>query len=120
MVRAERCVCVWLCTVGARRPEACAEIIADARREAKASGGWRPRAIGCCTNDVLVSSLSNPVQQRIRDALEQVMPVVIEHFPEANLKPRSLPTKSPTPSSSSSTLLARAAPPLDYTWTTLR
>ena len=89
-------VCVWLCTVGARRPEACAEIIADARCEAKASGGWRPRAIGCCTNDVLVSSLSNPVQQRIRDALEQVMPVVIEHFPEANLKPRSLPTDPKT------------------------
>ena len=113
-------MCVAVPSVGARRPEACAEIVADAKREAMASGGWRPRAIGCCTNYVLVSSLSNPVQQRIRDALEQVMPVVIEHFPEANLKPRSLPTKSPTPSSSSSTLLARAAPPSDCTWTTRR
>ena len=60
---------------------------------AEASGGWRSRAVGCCTTDVLVSSLSNSMQRSIHAAFEQViMPTVVQHFPKANVQVRSLPT----------------------------
>ena len=60
---------------------------------AEASGGWRSRAVGCCTKDVLVSSLSNSMQRSIHAAFEQViMPTVVQHFPKANVQVRSLPT----------------------------
>ena len=76
-------------------PETCAEITADAERVAEANGGWKSRAVGCCTKDVLVSSLSNSVQRRIQAAFEQVvMPAALEHFPKANVKPRSLPSEA--------------------------
>ena len=92
-MRAERGA--WLCSCGARRPETCAEITADAERVAEANGGWKSRAVGCCTKDVLVSSLSNSVQRRIQAAFEQVvMPAALEHFPKANVKPRSLPSEA--------------------------
>ena len=60
---------------------------------AEASGGWRSRAVGCCTKDVLVSSLSTSMQRSIHAAFEQViMPTVVQHFPKANVQVRSLPT----------------------------
>ena len=81
------------CALGAHRPEACAEITADAERVAEANGGWRSRAVGCCTKDVLVSSLSTSMQRSIHAAFEQViMPTVVQHFPKANVQVRSLPT----------------------------
>ena len=74
-----------------RRPASCAEITEDAERVAAASGGWRSRAVGCCTTDVLVSSLSSTVQQRIHAAFEHVvMPAVTEFFPQAETAPKSL------------------------------
>lgn len=74
--------------------ETCADIVQDAERAAERDGGWRARAVGCCTADVLVSDLSSAMRQRIHAAFEQnVMPVVAEVYPKARLNAKSLPPK---------------------------
>ena len=45
----------------------------DAERTAQRLGGWAPRAVGCCTNDVLVSQLSAASQQHVLDAFRRVI-----------------------------------------------
>lgn len=73
--------------------DTCAQIIADAERVAKTLGGWRNRAVGCCTQDILISQLSTAVQQRVHSAFESnVMPIVVDAFPTAKLTAQSLPT----------------------------
>ena len=58
----------------------------DAERTAQRLGGWAPRAVGCCTNDVLVSQLSAASQQHVLDAFRRViMPFAMRAFPEAKL-----------------------------------
>ena len=72
--------------------DTCAQIIADAERVAKTLGGWRNRAVGCCTQDVLISQLSTAVQQRVHAAFESnVMPIACDAFPTAKLTAQSLP-----------------------------
>ena len=76
-------------------PAAAQSIREDAERTARAMGGWAPRAVGCCTNDVLVSHLSVASQQLIHDAFRTViLPFAMQHFPEANLTADSLPEKT--------------------------
>ena len=61
---------------------------------AKTMGGWAPRGRGCCTDDVLVCAL--PARSRYlvcRAFKERLMPLVCELFPEANLRPDSLPAE---------------------------
>ena len=73
-------------------PAVAAFIREDAERTAKRLGGWAPRAVGCCTNDVLVSQLSAQSQQYVFDAFKKViMPFAIRAFPDAKLTPDSLP-----------------------------
>lgn len=73
-------------------PAAAAHIRADAERAAARLGGWAPRAVGCCTNDVLVNTLGVKSQQLLFDCFNRVlMPFVSAHFPEANLTADSLP-----------------------------
>ena len=69
------------------------QIREDAERTAERLGGWRPRAVGCCTNDVLVSQLSSASQQLIFDAFRRViLPFACKAFPDAKLSPDSLPS----------------------------
>ncbi len=73
-------------------PAAAQQIRLDAEAAAKRLGGWAPRAVGCCTNDVLVSQLGAMSQQLIFDAFRRViMPYACRFFPKANLTPDSLP-----------------------------
>ena len=73
-------------------PAAAAQIRADAEATAKRLGGWAPRAVGCCTNDVLVAQLGATSQQLIYDAFRRViMPYACRHFPKATLGAESLP-----------------------------
>ena len=73
-------------------PAAAQQIRLDAEAAAKRLGGWAPRAVGCCTNDVLVSQLGATSQQLIFDAFRRVlMPYACRFFPNANLTPESLP-----------------------------
>ena len=76
-------------------PAAAAMLRKDAETAAKRLGGWAPRAVGCCTNDILVSQLGPMSQQLVHDAFRCViMPYAMRHFPQANLSTTSLP-KSP-------------------------
>jgi hypothetical protein len=73
-------------------PAAAQQIREDAERTAERLGGWAPRAVGCCTNDVLVGQLGAASQQLIFDAFRHVlMPFAMQAFPEAGLSPSSLP-----------------------------
>ena len=74
-------------------PAAAAAIRHDAERTAERLGGWKPRAVGCCTNDLLVSQLGVASQQLIFDAFRRViMPFAIKAFPDAKLCEDSLPS----------------------------
>ena len=69
-----------------------AEIVEDAERVAAETGGWSNRAVGCCTEDVLVASLSDVVRAQICCAFEKrIMPFVSHVFPTARLSNSSLP-----------------------------
>jgi hypothetical protein len=73
--------------------DAVAQIRQDAESTATRLGGWAPRAVGCCTNDVLVSQLPVRSQQLIFDAFRRViMPFATMAFPEAALGTDSLPS----------------------------
>lgn len=73
-------------------PSAAEAIRQDAERSAAKMGGWAPRAVGCCTNDVLVSQLSAASQQLIFDAFRRViMPFAVKAFPDAKVSLDSLP-----------------------------
>ena len=73
-------------------PAAAQAIREDAERSAQKVGGWAPRAVGCCTNDVLVSQLSAASQQLIFEAFRNViMPFAVKAFPDARLNVDSLP-----------------------------
>lgn len=72
---------------------AAAQLREDAERTAQRLGGWAPRAVGCCTNDVLVSQLSVSSQQIVYDAFRSViMPFATKAFPDAKLSKDSLPS----------------------------
>ena len=65
----------------------------DAEKCALAAGGWKPRAVGCCTNDLLCKQLSAQSQQLIFNAFRRIlMPYATRAFPEANLAADSLPS----------------------------
>ena len=73
-------------------PAAAQQIREDAEATAKRLGGWAPRAVGCCTNDILVGQLSAASQQLIYETFARViMPYAIKAFPEAMLTGDSLP-----------------------------
>lgn len=73
-------------------PAAAQSIREDAERSAQKIGGWAPRAVGCCTNDILVSQLSATSQQLIFEAFRNViMPFAVKAFPDAKLNVDSLP-----------------------------
>ena len=73
-------------------PLAVQKLRADAELAARQRGGWAPRAVGCCTNDVLVSQLSAGSQQLVLEAFRRViMPYAAKHFPDSQLCPDSLP-----------------------------
>ena len=73
-------------------PAAAQAIREDAERSAQKIGGWAPRAVGCCTNDILASQLSAASQQLIFEAFRNViMPFAVKAFPDAKLSVDSLP-----------------------------
>ena len=74
-------------------PAAAAAIRLDAERSAERLGGWKPRAVGCCTNDILVSQLGVASQQLVFDAFRRIiMPFAMKHFPDSKLSVDSLPS----------------------------
>ena len=66
-------------------PADAAQIRADAEKAAERLGGWAPRAVGCCTNDVLVNQLPIASQQLIFNTFRRIlMPYATKHFPRCS------------------------------------
>ncbi len=66
---------------------------AAADQAAKANGGWKTRAVGCCTQDVLVNMLSAEAQQLIFDAFRtRILPYACQTFGDGKIWPDSLPS----------------------------